>query len=218
MNRWQFEELINAVNSTDWWTLGITSFITIVNAAIMVWLGINQYKLQKRQTETQEYEIYRRLYLLLVQAHNEVDDFMHDVSMGTWGTVYNVDKELLKRKECRVNQLKKDLIDNYIDYDLKFSKNLFDKESYRKILSTMSAILYHMNLAIDKNEVEMPYGSHNIYPVEGDMEVGEALAIAKRFKDSEMMFDGIVNFIEQKRKLGSCEGVLKLIKEKCKID
>ena len=68
MNRWQFEELIAAINSTDWWTLGITSFITIVNAVIMVRLGLVQNKLQKRQTEAQEYEIYKSLYLLLTQV------------------------------------------------------------------------------------------------------------------------------------------------------
>ena len=221
MNRWQFEELIDALNSPDWWSIGIT----IVNALIMVWLGISQYKLQKRQTElqqrqteAQEYEIYRSIYLLLMQAHNEIDDFMHDVSVGTWGTVYNVDKGLLKRKEQRVNQLKKDLIDNYIDYDLKFSKSLFEKEAYRKILSTMSAVLYQMNLEIENDEVEMPYGSQHIPSIDGDMEMGLAMDIAKRFKNPEMMFDGLMNFVEQKRKLGSCEDALKVIKEKCKID
>ena len=62
----KLSELVKAVEKPDWWTIGITSAITIVNAVIMVWLGINQYKLQKRQTEAQEYEIYRRLYLLLI--------------------------------------------------------------------------------------------------------------------------------------------------------
>ena len=102
MNRWQFEELIDALNGPDWWSIGIT----IVNALIMVWLGISQYKLQKRQTElqqrqteAQEYEIYKRLYMLLVQVHNEVNEFMHNVSFGTWGTYYQADKELLVRKE-----------------------------------------------------------------------------------------------------------------------
>ena len=37
------QELVKAVNRPDWWTIGITSAITIINAAIMVWLGWNQY-------------------------------------------------------------------------------------------------------------------------------------------------------------------------------
>ena len=108
MNRWQFEQLIDALDGPDWWSIGIT----IVNAMIMVWLGSSQYKLQKRQTElqqrqteAQEYEIYKRLYMLLVQVHNEVNEFMHNLSFGTWGTVARIDENLLKRKYAIINQL-----------------------------------------------------------------------------------------------------------------
>ena len=221
MNRWQFEQLIDALDGPDWWSIGIT----IVNALIMVWLGISQYKLQKRQTElqqrqteAQEYEIYKRLYMLLVQVHNEVNEFMHNVSFGTWGTYYQADKELLVRKEKAINQLKNDLLTNYVDYELKFSKGLFDKEAYRQILNTMSAILFHVNQAIEKDEVNMPVGSQQIPSIDGDMEKGEAFALAGRFKHMEFMLQGFMNFVNQKRRLGSCEEALKVIKEKCKID
>ncbi len=218
MNRWQFEQLIDALDGPDWWTIGITSAITIVNAVIMVWLGVNQYKLQKRQTEAQEYEIYRRLYLLLVQTHNEVNDFLRNLHNGTWGSFVLMDNGMLNRKVTLINQLQKDLLENYVDYELKFSQDLFDKEKCRNILATMSAILYQINLAIEKDEVDMPMGSCHIYPVEGDMEVGQAVAIAKRFKNADMILNGIMNFIDQKRKFGSCDDMLKIIKEKCKID
>ena len=214
MNRWQFEQLIDALDGPDWWSIGIT----IVNALIMVWLGISQYKLQKRQTEAQEYEIYKRLYMLLVQVHNEVNEFMHNVSFGTWGTYYQADKELLVRKEKSINQLKNDLLTNYVDYELKFSKGLFDKEAYRQILNTMSAILFHVNQAIEKDEVNMPVGSQQIPSIDGDMEKSEAFALAGRFKHMEFMLQGFMNFVNQKRRLGSCEEALKIIKDKCKID
>ena len=214
MNRWQFEQLIDALDGPDWWSIGIT----IVNALIMVWLGISQYKLQKRQTEAQEYEIYKRLYMLLVQVHNEVNEFMHNVSFGTWGTYYQADRELLVRKEKSINQLKNDLLTNYVDYELKFSKGLFDKEAYRQILNTMSAILFHVNQAIEKDEVNMPVGSQQIPSIDGDMEKSEAFALAGRFKHMEFMLQGFMNFVNQKRRLGSCEETLKVIKEKCKID
>lgn len=221
MNRWQFEELIDALNGPDWWSIGIT----IANALIMVWLGISQYKLQKRQTElqqrqteAQEYEIYKRLYMLLVQVHNEVNEFMHNVSFGTWGTCYQSDKELLIRKEKFISQLKNDLLTNYVDYELKFSNCLFDKEAYRQILNTMSAILFRVNQAIEKDEVNMPVGSQQIPSIDGDMEKSEAFALAGRFKHMEFMLQGFMNFVNQKRRLGSCEEALKIIKEKCKID
>ena len=221
MNDLQLIELIEALKTPDWWSVGIT----IVNAMIMVWLGISQYKLQKRQTElqqrqteAQEYEIYKRLYMLLVQVHNEVNEFMHNVSFGTWGTYYQADKELLVRKEKSINQLKNELLTNYVDYELKFSKGLFDKEAYRQILNTMSAILFHVNQAIEKGEVNMPVGSQQIPSIDGDMEKGEAYALAGRFTHMEFMLQGFMNFVNQKRRLGSCEEALKVIKERCKID
>lgn len=212
--------MIDVLDGPDWWSIGIT----IVNAMIMVWLGISQYKLQKRQTElqqrqteAQEYEIYKQLYMLLVQVHNEVNEFIHNVSFGTWGAYYQADKELLVRKEKFINQLKNDLLMNYVDYELKFSKGLFDKEAYRQILNTMSAILFHVNQAIEKDEVNMPVGSQQIPSIDGDMAADEALHIAQRFKNAEIMFNGLMNFVEQKRMLGSCEDILKIIKGKCKI-
>ena len=221
MNRWQFEQLIDALDGPDWWSIGIT----IVNALIMVWLGISQYKLQKRQTElqqrqteAQEYEIYKRLYMLLVQVHNEVNEFMHNVSFGTWGTYYQADKELLVRKEKSINQLKNDLLTNYVDYELKFSNCLFDKGAYRQILNTMSSVLFHVNQAIEKDEVNMPLGCQHIPSIDGDMEKGEAYALAERFVHVEFMLQGFMNFVNQKRRLDSCEEALKVIKEKCKID
>lgn len=191
--------------------------ITIINAAIMTWLGVNQYKLQKRQTEAHEYEIYKRLYSLLVQVHNEVNDFLNNVSFGTYGPYYQADKESLKRKEKFINQLRNDLLNDYLDYELKFSDDLFDKETYRKILYQMYAVLYHVNQAIENDEVNMPIGVQHIYPVEGDMEVGVAVAIAKRFKNGDMILNGLMYFIEQKRQFGKCDDVLKAIKKKCKI-
>ena len=88
-----FEQLIEAINSPDWWTIGITSIIALINAGFLAWLGWRQYKLQKqqnkiqeyqtelqkqqtiaqqRQTEALEYERYRRLYVLLSNANSEI--------------------------------------------------------------------------------------------------------------------------------------------------
>lgn len=57
-------KLIEAVNSPDRWAIGIT----VVNALIMAWLGWRQYQLQKRQTEAQEYDLYRRMYTQVFES------------------------------------------------------------------------------------------------------------------------------------------------------
>ncbi len=58
------EELVEAVNSPDWWAISIT----VVNALIMVWLGWKQYKLQQQQKKVQEYEVYRMLYAMIKES------------------------------------------------------------------------------------------------------------------------------------------------------
>ena len=73
-------ELVDAINRPDWWTIGITCTITVVNAAIMVWLGVNQYKLQRRQTEAQEYETYKKLYSQLNAVNAEIKMFVANLS------------------------------------------------------------------------------------------------------------------------------------------
>ena len=74
-----FDKLIEAVDkldSPDWWTICITSAITIVNATIMVWLGVNQYKLQRQQAKAEEYNRYLSLYIPIQSLKSEIDDFI----------------------------------------------------------------------------------------------------------------------------------------------
>ena len=145
------QELVEAVNRPDWWTIGITSVITIINAAIMVWLGWNQYKLQKRQTEAQEYDVYRKLYILLSNANSQIDGFLNDLDKALWEPYYNMDKEFLKRKQTFIDKLMKDLRDSYIDYELKFSKEAFNKDGYLQILSLMSRIIQQTTISLEKD-------------------------------------------------------------------
>ena len=148
-------ELIKVISRPDWWTI----WITVVNAAIMVWLGWRQYKLQqqqtelqKRQTEAQEYEIYRRLYLLVNNANNEIDEFLNNLYMGTWQPHIQMDKDYLLRKQKYIEQLRKDLSENYWDYKLKFSQESFNADGYHRILSQMFYILQIHCFATRRND------------------------------------------------------------------
>ena len=86
------EELVEASNRPDWWTI----VITVVNAVIMTWLGISQYKLQKRQTDAQEYELYRSVYLLINNVQTEIDEFLTNLLNATWEPI-SKDKDFLRR-------------------------------------------------------------------------------------------------------------------------
>lgn len=209
--------LNNLVSSTDFWTIVITS----VNALIMIWLGWNQYKLQKRQTKAQEYDIYRKLYKLLINANNEIDGFLHSLWSALWVPQYELDKDFLQRKRAFIDDLRKDLSESYIDYELKFSKDIFNKDGYLKILSLMSNIVRQMVLSLEKKEVYLVQGVHCIECENNDMDKTYAVSIAEHFKQGYLQIVIMQNldvFIRQKKEVRCDNTVLDKIKEKCKID
>ena len=215
------QELVESVNRPDWWTIGITSAITIINAAIMVWLGWNQYKLQKRQTEAQEYDIYRKLYILLSNANSQIDGFLNDLDKALWEPYYNMDKEFLKRKQTFIDKLMKDLRDSYIDYELKLSKEAFNKDGYLQILSLMSRIIQQTTISLEKDEVEISRGVQTITSERGKEDEAFALHITLHFKENylrNIVIQNLESFIELKRKVRCDDVVLERIRIKCKID
>ena len=215
------QELVKAVNCPDWWTIGITSAITIVNAAIMVWLGWNQYKLQKRQAEAQEYDVYRKLYILLSNANSQIDSFLNDLDMSLWEPYYKNDKDFLKRKQTFVDKLMKDLRDSYIDYELKLSKETFNKDGYLQILSLMSRIIQQTMISLEKDEIEIFRGVQTITSERGKEDKAYAYHITLHFKEDylrNVLIQNLESFIELKHKVRCKDAVLESIRTKCKID
>lgn len=209
------------VNRPDWWTIGITSAITIINAAIMVWLGWNQYKLQKRQAEAQEYDVYRKLYILLSNANSQIDSFLNDLDMSLWEPYYKNDKDFLKRKQTFVDKLMKDLRDSYIDYELKLSKETFNKDGYLQILSLMSRIIQQTMISLEKDEIEIFRGVQTITSERGKEDKAYAYHITLHFKEDylrNVLIQNLESFIELKHKVRCKDAVLESIRTKCKID
>lgn len=213
--------LVEAVSSPDWWAIGITSAITIINAAIMVWLGWNQYKLQKRQTEAQEYNVYRKLYILLSNANSEIDNFIEELDRLLWAPWHNSDKNALSRKKTHIDKLLSDLRESYVDYELKLSKETFNKNGYLKILSLMSRVLQHTIDSLEKGEAQLSQGTQTIYNVNGDMEEGDIRHICSHFKGGVMLdalYQTLKQFVELKKSVRCDDSLLESIGAKCKID
>lgn len=209
--------LIDAVNGTDWWVVGIT----FVNAAIMVWLGWNQYKLQKRQTEAQEYDIYRKLYTLLSNANREIDGFLFNLWDALYEPTYKIDKDFLQRKQTVIDNLRKDLSKSYIDYELKFSKDTFNKDGYLQILSFMSRIIRYIISSVEKNEMLLMRGVQSLEYENGKEDEAYASAIARQVTQPywhTVLMQNFESFIRQKKAVRCDNAVLDKIRKKCKID
>ena len=132
------EKLIEAVDSPDWWTIGITSAITIINAIIMVWLGVNQYKLQKRQTEAAEYKLYKKLAKIIKEIHFEAKFVMFDVSHFMVNKINIIPNNVWRQKVNKCIDLNQQLEECATDIELKFSKGFIDIDAYKWVLLSMS--------------------------------------------------------------------------------
>ena len=217
----QLVEAVDKLNSPDWWTIGITSAITVVNAAIMVWLGWKQYKLQQQQFRTQEYEILKRLYILVSNANRLIDNFIEDLDMSLWEPCYNSNKDALSQKKTHIDNLFKDLRESYTDYELKLSKDSFNKDGYLTIFDLMSRLLQHTIESLEKGEAHLSQGHQTVHSVSGDMEEGHIRHICLHFKGRRMqnlLYMNLRRFVELKKSVRCDDSLLERIRAKCKID
>lgn len=184
---------------------------------------IQQYqtKLQEQQVRAQEYEERKRLYVLLSNANSEIDNFIEELDRLLWAPWHNSDKNALSRKKTHIDKLLSDLRESYVDYELKLSKETFNKNGYLKILSLMSRVLQHTIDSLEKGEAQLSQGTQTIYNVNGDMEEGEIRHICSHFKGGVMLdalYQTLKQFVELKKSVRCDDSLLESIGAKCKID
>jgi hypothetical protein len=232
------KELIEAVkqlNRPEWWNVGATIVAAIVAAWITNKLGKRQnelqqqqLKIQERQNElqeqqirAQEYEVRKRLYLLLTNANREIDNFIEELDWLLWQPWHNSNEGGLNRKKAHIDKLFNDLSDSYVDYELKLSKDTFNKDGYLNILNLMSRVLQHTIDSLEKGEAHLSQGHQTIYNVNGDMVEGEIRHICSHFKEGIKLvglYQTLKQFTELRQKVRCDNSLLEDIKAKCKID
>ena len=220
-------KLVEAVDSPDWWAIGIT----IVNALIMAWLGWRQYKLQQRQTELQkqqilqqEYEIYSQLYKLVKRADVEIDNYLYEI-ISSLGVVPWMKAEYgyLKLKLEYIEQICEELEQNVIDFEIKFSKDFFDLNGYRDVLNLMAYNLKSLVKMVDEKKIFFDStASQKIYSVDDCIEKGRAYYIAQHITDKQyevIIGSNLLDFIERRKKLREKgNDILTKIRERCKVE
>lgn len=225
------KELIEAVeqlNRPEWWSVGATIFAAIVAAVITYVLGKRQnelqeqqLKLQEQQIRAQEYEVRKRLYLLLTNANREIDNFIEELDWLLWQPWHNSNEDALNRKKTHIDKLFNDLRDSYVDYELKLSKETFNKDGYLNILNLMSRVLQHTIDSLENGEAHLSYGHQTINSVNGDMEEGKIRHICSHFKEGIKLvglYQTLEKFRELKKAVRCDDSLLESIRAKCKID
>lgn len=225
------EKLIEAIDSPDWWAIGISLVVAIINLSIMFWLGWRQYQIQRQQTylqeqqiQKQEFEIYSQLYKIVKKADVEIDYYLNEIT-DSLGVVpcKRADNGFLKRKLDYIEQLYKELEQNAINFEIKFSKEFFDLKGYMDILSLMIYNLKSLVDLVEENKMIIVHtGSQKIYDVDGSIETGKAYFIAQRITDKKLEIiigSNLLHFIEQRSKLRENRNdILLKIRNRCKID
>ena len=215
------QELVEAVSNPAWWSVIATFFAAIVAARITSKFSKRQNKLQERQIRAQEYEVYKRLYMLLGNANREIDNFIEELDWLLWQPWHNSNEDALNRKQTHIDNLFKDLRDSYVDYELKLSKETFNKDGYLNILNLMSRVLQHTIDSLENGEAHLSQGHQTINSVNGDMEEGKIRHICSHFKEGMKLvglYQTLEKFRELKKTVRCDESLLESIRAKCKID
>lgn len=180
-----------------------------------------QTKLQEQQVRAQEYEVYKRLYMLVSNANREIDNFIKDLDLLLYKPWHDSNEGALNHKKKHIDKLFNDLRDSYVDYELKLSKETFNKDGYLEILNLMSRVLLHTINSLENGEARLSQGVQHINNVDGDMEKGHILHIGAHFKGGYMwgaLMQTLEQFTELKKKVRCDDSLLESIRAKCKID
>ena len=136
-----FNRLIEAVDSPDGLMIALTIINTIavvVIAGVQIWMQWQQTKLQKRQTEAQEYELYRKLTCIIKEVHFESKFVLMDIQ---WYLINQIPIQPgdnhWRIKIKKYNDLYQQLENCRVDIELKFSNGLIDIDAYKLVLTSM---------------------------------------------------------------------------------
>ena len=141
--------LCKFITNPDWWIVLFTAISTI---AVIV-IAIVQSRIQRQQIKVQEYEIYRKLYHSIKQSNALIDSFIFEVWDTIWPPSYHkADIDKLKQRQQDILSLHKELENNIIDFDLKFSTEFFDKNKYYAIFHVMIIILDDLIYLYNQND------------------------------------------------------------------
>lgn len=206
-------EAVEELNSPDWWIIGITA----INAMIMIWLGYNQYKLQKRQTKAVEFETYQALYNFIIKANKEIEAFMLNVCCVLWES--DRGSSVINNRLNSIYTLRNELDQNEIEFELKLSHNIFNSRTYYHTFGLMLHTLQSVKTLLKDDDLYFEQNMPQLYFEEkyGDKDYAQDFITHIKRQESKELFEKIFKaFIEQKSLI--CDKrALKRFSKRCNI-
>lgn len=221
------EKLIEAVDSPDWWSIGITA----VNALIMIWLGWKQYKLQQQQlrlqeqqTKQQDYQLYKTMFQVISDANIEISNFLFVLYIHISNAPKKDEVEILLQQTIdRIKKVDEAILQSATDLHLKFPKEKTLIQDYRYLIGGMFNIcnnfneLYKSGVLVDTKLVnDSDDAMIRAFPNDNKL-VSAILAHIKDVKAKQKEYSFLRGFVYHKEKLFRKDYLTK-ISERCKAE
>lgn len=153
--------LCEFIANPEWWNV-IATFVAAFVAAVITWifgkrqekLQQQQLELQKRQTEVVEYELYKRLALIIKEIHFEAKFVMFDVNHYLVNRINMHPNNIWRQRVNKYIDLNQRLDDCTMDIELKFSKGLIDIDAYKWVVMSMSQLSSMFESLLLENKVD----------------------------------------------------------------
>ena len=212
------EKLIEAVNSPDWWSIGITSAMT----TIMAWIAWNQYKLQKRQAALQAFESYKPTYELFLSIQKRADTLIYKVA-------YHFSEDALYRYKNwedtleELHQIEENMYSQERQIEMHLSSLGLSIREYSKYLLLVKSMFY----IVEKIDEEKNIISLDCVEEQDVIKGGTAYLIDKiqqKINSGNINEEPLKSFKKRFQLFMSCreevvkDKTLSIIKKKCKID
>jgi hypothetical protein len=237
------DNLIEAVDSPDWWGFGATVFVGIVAAGITWILGRRQnelqeqqLKIQERQNELQEQQIkqqeiqtelmaqqakvqehdqYKELYLLIRAIHYKAKHAVSNLTSTLgWSISDEQCIEVLKGRQKEVHELRNRLSEYEVDFELKTDMTNLQYANYYLILIDVEALIEQVVGGLEMGDIVRPKTvSRNINT---DEEHIEALLSWTNYNARDDIKES-ANDIAQKINKISGYNVLQSLEKHCKL-
>lgn len=199
------DNLIEAINRPDWWSVILSAISTI---AVIV-IAVVQIRLQKQQTKAQEYSRYKELYSIIYDIDLLINHFLFSIYAGMSSSR---DLDALR---CRLTKMFNDaynaerlLMQKIIDFKLKTNDGESKIREYQYILINMSniaSLIADATLSSDgirtvPTEEEKKYQPSVIIK---DREVQKTLIVSRIINKeaAQLIKSSIENFIKDKKKI-----------------
>lgn len=139
-------KLIEAVDSPDWWVIGLT----IINTLAVITIAVVQILMQRQQMRIQKQESYKDINKLIQTIHSKTDSLLHNITLILSVQHYdNFSIEYLTNRKIEFSELNKKFLEYEAEIQLKLGETHMQHIYYTMLLMTahevVDTVLHNIN-------------------------------------------------------------------------